>query len=357
MALSSVFAVIMAGGKGERLWPLSVPERPKQFLSLSGSRTMLQETVARVAPLISQKNIYVVTPREFATLVLEQLYLPEENIILEPMGRGTAPCIGLAAVLLEAKDPHSVMVVLPSDHVVKEQERFLRILKLAIEIAAKEDCLVTLGIIPDYPATGYGYIRRGELFAKNNGLEIYRVQSFTEKPDYRTARRFLEEGDYYWNSGMFVWRVDVILGEISRCLPKLYAGLIKIKKRLGKPELNRVIAEVYEEQESISIDYGVMEKAKNVLVIPAEIGWSDLGDWLALEALFEKNNEGNIIQAQHIGIDTKNSIVFATDKDKLIATIGLENIVIVETKEALLVMEKTRAQEVREIVNKIKQQK
>jgi len=348
------FAVIMAGGRGERLWPLSTPDRPKQFLKLLGSeRTMLQETVARISPLISKEKIYAVIPKKFTKLVLEQLDIPQENIIVEPLGRSTAPCIGLAAIMLEVKDPQGVMVVLPADHVIKKTEKFLEILKKAIEVASSGTHLVTLGIVPDHPATGYGYIRRRELFTKIDKVEVYKVQSFAEKPDRETAEQFLKKGDYYWNSGMFIWRVDTILAEIKRHMPKLYQGLMEIKAYLGMPDLDGVITEIYKEQESISIDYGVLERSFNVLMIPADIGWSDVGDWSALDAIFEKDEQGNIIQAKHLGIDTKNSIIYAEDKSKPIATIGLKDIVIIETVEALLVMDKARAQEVREIVRRI----
>ena len=347
------FAVIMAGGRGERLWPLSTPERPKQFLKLGSERTMLQETAARISPLIPEENIYVVTPREFTELVLEQLDIPEEDVIVEPMGRNTAPCIGLAAVMLESKDPRGVMIVLPADHVVKKQKRFLEILKGAMEIAKAGNYLVTLGIVPDHPATGYGYIHRGELFADNEGIEIYKVQSFTEKPDKKTAERFLASGDYFWNSGMFIWRVDVILAEIERHMPGLYKGLMEIKAHLEMPDLDEVIAKVYKAQKSISIDYGVLERSSNVLVVPADIGWSDVGDWSALDAIFEKDEEGNIIRAKWLGIDTKNSIIYGEDGGKLIASIGLENIIIVETEKALLVMDKGKAQEVRKLVRRL----
>ena len=376
------FALIMAGGRGERLWPLSTPEKPKQFLKLGSEKTMLQETVARIRPhrnnipqgrpLIPEKNIYVVTPQEFTGLVREQLSLPEENVIAEPSGRNTAPCVGLAAIMLEAKDPRGVMVVLPADHVIKQQEDFLKILRQAVELTETEDHLITLGIVPDQPATGYGYIRQGKLFAVHDGVEIYHVEEFTEKPDRETAKRFLKEGGYYWNSGMFIWRIDVILAEIQRHMPKLYTGLQEIKCHLpacaspvcltgtgrhadrGEPDAAAVIQAVYEEQEPISIDYGVLERSSQVLVIPADIGWSDVGDWAALDAVVKQDEQDNIVCAQHVGIDTKNSIIYnSSGKDKLIATIGLENIVIIETEEALLVMDKARVQEVREIIPKL----
>lgn len=344
------YAVIMAGGKGERLWPLSTPERPKQFLRLDGQRTMLQETIARMRPLIPVENIYIVAPKEFTRLVLEQLELdiPKENMIVEPLGRNTAPCVGLAAVMVESKDPRGVMIVLPADHVIKETERFLAILRRTIEIASSGNYLITLGIIPDYPATGYGYIHRAEPF-ENGDIEIYKVQSFTEKPDEKTARRFLEEGDYYWNSGMFLWRAEVILAEIERHMPELHSGLMRIKGNLGKPGLDRVLEEVYEVQEPLSIDHGVLERSSHVLMVPADIGWSDVGDWSALDAIISRDGEGNIIRAEWLGMDTKNSTIYSEKREKLIATIGLENIVIIDAENALLVMDKQRAQEVRKI--------
>lgn len=347
------FAVIMAGGRGERLWPLSTPEKPKQFLKLGGESTMLQETIVRISPLIPKENVYTVTPKEFVTLTTEQLAacgVPTENVIAEPGGRNTAACVGLAAIMLEEKE--EVMVILPADHVIKNQESFLTILQRAIDLAKTEDFLITLGIVPSHPATGYGYINRGDLFAKMDGIEIYEVQNFTEKPDVKTAKQFLKEGNYYWNSGIFIWRVEAILAEIEQHMPQLYTGLLEIKKHLGKPNLDEAIMQVYEKQESISIDYGIMERSANVKMIPAEIGWNDVGDWAALDRLFDKDQDGNVVRAMHMGIDTKNSIIFAlhSSDEKIIATIGLENVVIVDTDTMILVIDKSRAQEVRELV-------
>jgi mannose-1-phosphate guanylyltransferase len=339
----------MAGGRGERLWPLSTPTRPKQFLKLSGKRTMLQETIARVNSLIPEERVYVVTPGKFAALVHEQLDIPPSNVIVEPIGRNTAPCIGLAAIILETSDPQGVMVVLPADHVIKQPERFMEILSTAVDIAGSEDYLITLGVVPDHPSTGYGYIQRGAPFPKSRNIKAYEAKRFTEKPDEATARRFLREGGYYWNSGMFIWRVDMILAEIERHMPNLYARLQEIKQHLDKPDRNAVIERVYQEQEPISIDYGLMERSENVVVIPADIGWSDVGDWSALAAILEKDENENIVHAKHVGIDTQDSVIYSTG-DKLIATIGLANIVIVETEETLLVMDKARSQDVRKIV-------
>jgi len=370
------FAVIMAGGRGERLWPLSTKERPKQFLKLFGERTMLQETVARVAPLVPLENTYVVVGKGHVELAREQLpNLPAENIIVEPQGRGTAPCVGLAALRLAQVDPEGVMIVLPADHVVKKPRRFLKLLADAATIAAGGTHLVTLGITPDRPATGYGYIypkgKYGHKYPKEQyghkqastpwpksdfAVEsaVLKVERFTEKPDRRTAERFLGEGSYLWNSGIFIWRVDTILQQIKTHMPQLHAGLITIGEGIGSPDYEATLERVYREQDVTSIDYGVLEKSDRVLVLPTgEIGWSDVGDWAALGELLESDEQGNVIQAHHIGIDTENSIILskhADVKDRLVATLGLAGLVIVDTDNALLVMDKDRAQEVKRLI-------
>jgi len=342
------FAVIMAGGQGERLWPLSTRERPKQFLSLLGEKTMLQETVERIAPLIPLKNTVVVVAAQYASLVLQQLpSLPAGNIIVEPMGRGTAPCVGLAALWLSRLDPTGTMVVLPADHVIVNNVRFLECIGQAIEVAGKGECLITLGITPDHSATGYGYIRA----AKKSPAPscVMRVEEFTEKPDQETAARFLRQGDYFWNSGMFVWRADTILHEIKLHMPRLYEGLQAIKEHLGAGDEQAQLSQVYREQKVASIDYGVMEKSKRVRMIPTgDIGWSDVGDWAALERVLSKDEHGNSIRASHLGIDTRDSII-VSEEGKLIATLGVSNLVIVDTGKALLIMDKSRSQEVRKI--------
>ena len=343
------FAVIMAGGQGERLWPLSTRKRPKQFLNLLGKRTMLQETVERIAPLIPIENTIVVVAEQYAPLVLRQLpSLPAKNIVVEPMARGTAPCIGVAALWLSRLDPEGTMVVLPADHVITNNVRFLQCLREAIAAASAGDCLITLGIAPDHPATGYGYIRAVKEPTASNGA--MKVEEFTEKPDQGTATRFLRQGDYFWNSGMFVWRVDTILYEIKLHMPKLYEGLQVIRGHLGAVDGQAVLNQVYHDQTAISIDYGVMEKSKHVQMIPTgNIGWSDVGDWAALERVLSKDECGNSIRASHLGIDTQDSII-VSEEGKLIATLGVSNLVIVDTGKALLVMDKSRSQEVKRIV-------
>jgi len=351
MGLAGTTAVIMGGGRGERLWPLSTPERPKQFLALREGRSLLQETVDRIGPLIPPERTYVVVPREFSDLVQEQLGIPKENVLVEPMGRNTAPCLGLAAVVLSAKDPQAMMVALPADHVIRDQERFLAVLKAAVKVAKDGEYLVTLGIVPDRPATGYGYIRRGKLLTEVSGIPIYCAERFVEKPDRAKAERFLADGAYSWNSGMFVWRVDTFLKALAAHMPEMHAGLCEIEAHLGQPDWAETVARVYERLPKVSVDYGVMERASNVAVIPADIGWSDVGDWSALGAVLSADQQGNVIRARHVGVDTEGCVVFAEDPERLVATVGLKDVVIVETEQGLLVMRKDRAQEVRHILD------
>ncbi len=352
------FAVIMAGGLGERLWPLSRKETPKQFLRLLGERTLLQQTVERIALLVRREDTYIVVGRQHVTSVREQLPdLPLRNILVEPMGRGTAPCVGLAATRLSRVDPSGVMIVLPADHAIADEERFLQLLNDAATVASAGTHLVTLGITPNHPATGYGYIQALNHFVASGpstGSEVLEVERFAEKPDLETAERFLQEGGYYWNSGMFIWRVDAILREMKEHMPKLHSALMEIEQHAGTPTYEENLERIYAKQEANSIDYGVLEKSEHVLVIPTgDIGWSDVGDWSALGGVLETDEVGNLIRASHIGVDTSNCTIIsrhASDKKRLVATLGLSDIVIIDTDDVLLVMDKSRAQEVKKIL-------
>ena len=287
------FAVIMAGGRGERLRPLSTKERPKQFLRLFGDRTMIQETMDRIATLVPAENTYIVVGSEHVKLVQEQLpTLPQKNIIVEPMGRGTAPCIGLAALALSRINSKGVMIVLPADHVVKQTKRFLGLLADAVVLAREGTYLITLGIPPNRPATGYGYIKASTSWSSHSSVVksvVLQVDQFVEKPDRETAERFLCQEDYYWNSGIFVWRVDTILHAIKQHMPNLYKGLMAIEECTGTSSYEEILNRIYGEQETVSIDYGVMEKCDQVLVLPTgDIGWSDVGNWEALREVLKK---------------------------------------------------------------------
>jgi mannose-1-phosphate guanylyltransferase len=304
--------------------------------------------VARLVPLFSYEGIYIVTVRGQGELIREHLpEIPSGNIIEEPLPRNTAPCIGLVAILLKQIDSAAVMVALPADHFIENEERFRQALTLGMQVA-KDGYFVTLGIIPDRPAIGYGYIKISSgqgIISSQDVLSAYHIECFVEKPSLERAKDFLDTGEYYWNSGIFIWKVERILEEIARHMPELYRELKEIEAHWGTPELGRVISEIYRKQEAISIDHGVLERAGKLAIIPVEMGWSDLGDWNSLSSVFGKDEGGNVIRAKHVGIGLKDSIIFSS-QDRLIATIGLENIMIVDTPEALLVMDRTRAQEV-----------
>lgn len=350
-----ITALIMAGGEGTRFWPLSRADRPKQFLNLADEKkTMLQITVDRISEIVEADKIFVATNVRYKKSIMEQLpAIPEENIIIEPYKRNTAPSIGLSSMYIDKKYPGATMLVLPADHLIKDKERFLDIVEKAVMVAAKGDNLVTMGIKPTHPETGYGYIHFGECYHTIDNNQIYRVKEFTEKPDYDTAEDFFKSGQYLWNSGMFVWQVETIMKKIKTHLPDLYDALERMKKALGTDRESKVIKSEFEALEGISIDYGIMEKAENIFVIPGSFGWDDLGSWPALERVKRVDENGNVIFGKHYGIDTEGSMIHSSDK--VVTTIGMKDVIIVNTEDALLVCDKKRAQEVKQIRNKLKE--
>ena len=357
-----MYTVIMAGGKGTRFWPLSTEDRPKQLLSLVGDTSLLQQTVARITPLIALEDIYVVTGESLISATKRDLPdLPLENLIAEPVGRNTLPCIGLAALYLKKQvGGDAVVVALPADSVIQHQQRFRKLLEYAENIAASDDALITFGIPPTRVETGYGYIHLGAAAHTAGDFQAFQARQFVEKPDRETAERYLASREYLWNSGMFVWRVDVILNAIKTYQPSIYQGLMEIDAAIGTRNEAEVISHAYSQMESISVDYGVMEKAKEVLVIPADIGWSDVGHWGAMHELYGRDMSGNTVRGTHIGIDTQDCIIFnqtAQNPDviegKLIATIGVSDLVIVESEYAVLVCPIDRVQEVKDLVEKL----
>jgi len=350
--LAKLYAVIMAGGVGTRLWPRSRQNMPKQFLDIVAENTMLQETFLRIEPLIPPDRVFVITNGTCAPIVREQIpWLPRDNVLVEPAGRNTAPCIGLAALYLRQLDPEGVMVVLPADHLIREAAHFREVLKVVAEVA-QDGHLATMGIQPDSPHTGYGYIQRGDSLRQVGQHGVYKVARFTEKPDEVTAHRFLDSGQYYWNSGMFGWKVSAILEAIKVHLPALHAQLMTIEAALGSQREREVMEEVWQRVEGISIDYGVMERAGNVAVIPMDVGWSDVGSWATVAELLPKDADDNVVVGEHIGIDTTGSLLYSSGR--LIATIGLRDIIVVDTGDAVLVCPRARAQEVKDLVDELR---
>jgi len=348
-----LYAVIMAGGSGTRLWPLSRQNHPKQALRLVGERTMFQHAVDRLTPLFPSEQTLVVTRSEHAPILAAQVpELKPSNFIIEPEGRGTAPAIGLAAIHLQKRDPDAVMAVLTADHYITDTEEFRKALS-ASSLLAKEGHLVTLGIPPESPSTGFGYIQQGESLGNYGGLPTFRVERFIEKPDLEKATWMVESGGFAWNSGMFVWRVDRIMGEIQKQMPGLYAKLMELSAAIDKPEYEDVIKALWHKVEKQTIDYGVMESAEDVAVIPVNIGWTDIGSWRSLFNLLAVDQNRNSWTGPHIDLDTEDTLVI-NDK-RLVATIGVKGMIIIDTGDALLVCPKEREQDVREIVKELKE--
>lgn len=355
-------AVILAGGSGTRLWPLSRAHYPKQFLQLLGSHTFLQQTVLRLGAAVSPERLWVVTGKEHEFVVRAQLAsLPgfdgnAAHILVEPLPKNTAAAIGLAALHARQYDPEAVMAVLPADHWIEHQSAFPSLLQSAAELA-RQGMLVTLGVVPDRPETGYGYIRRGAPVAASqsflpHGHTAYLVEQFVEKPDLATAQHYLADGAYYWNAGIFLWQASTILEEIAATLPTLHQELAKVALCLDSDKAADVLATVYSRLESVSIDYGVLEKSARLIVIPADIGWSDLGDWHAIHRLSPQDARGNVLSPQVFDLDSENS--FICGSGRTIATIGLKNTVVIDTEDALLVCPHDRVQEVRTVVQQLK---
>lgn len=345
-------ALIMAGGKGERFWPKSRQSLPKQFLSLTNDgKTMIQLTVERILPLVNLEDIYIATNTNYKHLVLEQLPgLPEENILCEPVGRNTAPCIGLGAVHIQHKYEDAIMIVLPSDHLIKYNDIFTETLSNACEVAEMQTNLVTIGITPNYPETGYGYIKADQKLPLK---KTFSVERFVEKPDFDLAKSYVESGDYYWNSGMFIWKLSSILENMKDFMSDTYEGLLKIQASIGTPEEDHILKDVFPGFVSDSIDYGIMEKASGIYLIPGNFGWDDVGSWLAVERVKGSDTSDNTLTGNIIALDTKHCTI--EGRDRLIAALGLKNLIIVDTDDALLIADKNSSGDIKKILSVLRE--
>lgn len=342
-----IYAVIMAGGVGSRFWPRSKKKTPKQMLQIFGENTMIQDTVSRLNGLVDTQNILVITNRLQKEGICEQLpQIPSDNVIEEPFGRNTAACIGLASIIIEKRDKDAVMIVLPADHIIRDKEAFHKVLKNAIEFAYKSGGLLTIGITPTRPETGYGYIQIDD---KEVAQNIYKVFTFAEKPNYATAVRFLESGDFMWNSGMFIWRTDSILEEMKVHMPDLFESLESIKKSFGKSNFESVLTNLYGQLKKISIDYGVMEKSNKVYLTKGSFNWSDVGSWEEVYQLSEKDSNGNSISGKVYSDMSVDSYIYSPNK--FTAVIGVENLIIINTDEALLICRRDNCQDVKKVVD------
>ena len=354
--MEHTYAVIMAGGGGTRLWPVSRKEKPKQLLPLLGKETLFQGTVARLENLFPPERILVVTVAEQAREMREQVpSIPEENYLIEPAPRGTASVVALAAAVLKKRDPQAIMAMQTADHHIRNKDLFRYLISTAFDVADK-GYLVTLGITPTFPSTGYGYIQQGEALDGDYKYPVFTVKRFKEKPDEATAHQLLRSGDHSWNSGMFVWRVDTILAEVEKQMPDLYAGVNTIASAWDTPNQKEVVEKVWYGLKSQTIDYGIMERAEKVAVLPAGgLGWSDVGSWDSLFEVLLPDMNGNVsTNAQHLGLDTHNTLVYSNDDQRLVVTIGLDDMVVVDTGEILMICKVDQSQKVKDVVEHLK---
>jgi mannose-1-phosphate guanylyltransferase len=347
-------AIIMAGGSGTRFWPRSRRDRPKQLLRLAGESTMLQQTVARVEHLVPPERVFIITGADQADATRAQLpELPARNVVAEPSPRDTAPCIALAAGIVASKDPSGMMIVMPADHVIEPVEAFRTSIRAAAGVVDDDPtALVTFGITPTRPETGYGYIERGELLESRLGIPVYRVLQFREKPDRSTAERFLSAGNFLWNSGIFAWRARTILDEIREHQPRLGEGFSPILDAIGTPDEPEALARYFPQLDRVPIDKAVMEHARNVRMLEVPYDWNDVGDWRAVSTLLERDAAGNAIQGHVVARDTRDSIIISDDGG-IVATLGIDDLVVVHSGKATLVARKDRLDELKALVESL----
>lgn len=353
------YAVIMAGGIGTRFWPKGTSKLPKQYLKIENNHeSMIQKTFGRLEGVVSPKNIFVITNVAYKTITKKQLpKIPEENIICEPFGRNTAPCIGLTCIFIKQFMPKANVLVVPSDHIINNETEFHNVVKTGLKFTDENGGIVTLGINPTKPETGYGYIQYDtdnfhEVKIKENSMNhenVYKVKTFAEKPNLETAKAFIESGDFLWNSGMFIFRVDTMLKEIKKSLPDLYTALEKLEASLMSNDFNKILERIYSQIKGISIDYGVMEKSKQVFTIKSHFDWSDVGSWDEIYNLKNKDKEGNVKEGRTVLINSKNCLVI--NDQRISALVGVEDLLVIDTDNGLLICKKGESQNVKEVVD------
>jgi mannose-1-phosphate guanylyltransferase len=347
--------MIMAGGGGTRFWPRSREQRPKQFLSLAGDRSLLQQAMDRLESLLPAANVWVVTGERYRTETARQLaHLPAEHVIGEPCGRDTAPCVALGAAIIAREDLEAVIIVTPADHVIEPVQEFRRAAQVAAQLAVEHPhALITFGIPPTFPSPNYGYIHRGAALPGRQGTQAYRVLGFREKPDADTAERYLASGEHYWNSGIFVWRAAAILDELKRQRPELYEGACRIAAAWGTPQQNDVLRRDFPTLEKVSIDIAVMERAREVVVVEAPYRWDDVGSWLALERMQAQDADHNTIQGTHAGVNTHRCVIVA-GPGEIIGTLGVEDLIVIRDGDATLVANRRDEAAIKKLVDLMK---
>ena len=355
MDMSQRYVVIMAGGRGERFWPVSRLARPKQLLPIVGEKPMLTQTVERLAGLVDPGNVFVITNAEQRAAVLEVCPdLDPAKVIGEPVGRDTAAAVGLAAVLVRREDPDASFAMLPADAVIHDAAGLRATLETAFQAAEAQPVLATIGITPAFPATGYGYIQQGGTLGEYAGREVFQVRRFVEKPDEETAESYLASGDYFWNAGMFIWSVPSIVAELEKSTPSLWRALRAIDEGLASgKELDPLLAQHYPDLEKISVDYAIIEKAGNVVMVESGFDWDDVGEWPAVARHYPKDESGNVARGRAELADARGNIVYSRDDGHLVALLGVEDLIVVRTDDATLVCHKDKAQDLKALVKSI----
>lgn len=343
----------MAGGSGTRFWPRSTTNKPKQYLNLFGDGSLLESTIKRFSQFMDTENIYIVSGRSQAGVLEEQTeMIPKKNLIYEPVGKNTLPCIGLAAMFAEKENSEGIMVVSPSDHLIHDDDLFRDTIMAAAKIADEKAGIVTIGITPSYPATGYGYVQVENEFSKGEKIRQFKVKRFVEKPDRDTASSYLNQGGFYWNSGMFIFKISVFLKAVEKFAPDLYHDLRKIQADIGNPSFEKTLDTIYRLVEGISVDYGIMEHAKNIYLVEGNFNWNDLGSWESVYLFSEKDENGNAWSGDTVLLNTNNSYVYG--REGLVAVVGLDDVIVVREGNATLVCKRENAEDVKLIVEQLR---